>query len=232
MYKLDFDQNPTHTDPDAPLTPGAYRDAMQSVENYFRGAALDCLLGGARLEDAAKMILLASEAETLKNDPVPENGMFEITKGRVRDLRDGDTRAERAGDFVLVQNAFIGSLEAIGNQSLMQVCQVFADDLALTETCDNVDLPAALESALAGKHLAPYSRDADALVFTDADLDEYAGLLGDGCAGLDPEQRHEAAAAAVREWSDGHAMDGFADFLSDYRFEPVNGAMRSAGIKR
>ena len=90
--------------------------------------------------------------------------------------------------------------------------KIFAEELTR-------DTGLALDAALKGKYAMRYGRDVDALIFTDADIDEYAELLGNCCADLDPEQRSKAAADAVREWCRDHAMDGFSDFLYDYQPE-------------
>lgn len=79
--------------------------------------------------------------------------------------------------------------------------KIFAEELTR-------DTGLALDAALKGKYAMRYGRDVDALIFTDADIDEYAELLGNCCADLDPEQRSKAAADAVREWCRGHVRGG------------------------
>lgn len=102
--------------------------------------------------------------------------------------------------------------------------KIFAEELTR-------DTGLALDAALKGKYAMRYGRDVDALIFTDADIDEYAELLGNCCADLDPEQRSKAAADAVREWCRDHAMDGFSDFLYDYQPEQVKGMARNTGVR-
>ena len=104
-----------------------------------------------------------------------------------------------------------------------KVVKLFAEEIRR-------DTGLALDAALKGKYAGHYSRDAYALIFTEADIDEYAELLGGGCADLDPEQRPKAAADAVREWCRDHAMDGFSDFLYDYHPEQVKGMARNAVV--
>lgn len=86
------------------------------------------------------------------------------------------------------------------------------------------DTGLALDAALKGKHARHYSRDAYALIFTEADLDEYAELIDLDCPDLDAKQRREVAATAVREWCRDHAMDGFSVFFHDYAKEYARSA--------
>lgn len=92
---------------------------------------------------------------------------------------------------------------------------------------------AALDAALEGKHAGCYSRDVDALVFTDDDIDDYANMIEHGRPDLDFIQCREIASQAVTDWNDGHAMDGFTEFLYDYADEhaPAESVKQGGGIR-
>lgn len=92
---------------------------------------------------------------------------------------------------------------------------------------------AALDAALEGKHAGCYSRDVDALVFTDDDIDDYANMIEHGRPDLDFIQCREIASQAVTDWNDGHAMDGFTEFLYDYANEhaPAESVKQGGGIR-
>ena len=98
-----------------------------------------------------------------------------------------------------------------------KVTKLFAEELGR-------DTGLALDAALKGKHARHYSRDAYALIFPEADLDEYAELIDLDCPDLDAKQRREVAATAVREWCRDHAMDGFSVFFHDYAKEHARSA--------
>lgn len=84
-----------------------------------------------------------------------------------------------------------------------------------------------------GKHAGCYSRDVDALVFTDDDIDDYANMIEHGRPDLDFIQCREIASQAVTDWNDGHAMDGFTEFLYDYANEhaPAESVKQGGGIR-
>lgn len=92
---------------------------------------------------------------------------------------------------------------------------------------------AALDAALEGKHAGCYSRDVDALVFTDDDIDDYANMIEHGRPDLDFIQCREIASQAVTDWNDGHAMGGFTEFLYDYANEhaPAESVKQGGGIR-
>ena len=92
---------------------------------------------------------------------------------------------------------------------------------------------AALDAALEGKHAGCYSRDVDALVFTDDDIDDYANMIEHGRPDLDFIQCREIASQAVTDWNNGHAMDGFTEFLYDYADEhaPAESVKQGGGIR-
>lgn len=92
---------------------------------------------------------------------------------------------------------------------------------------------AALDAALEGKHAGCYSRDVDALVFTDDDIDDYANMIEHGRPDLDFIQCREIASQAVTDWNNGHAMDGFTEFLYDYANEhaPAKSVKQGGGIR-
>ena len=92
---------------------------------------------------------------------------------------------------------------------------------------------AALDAALEGKHAGCYSRDVDALVFTDNDIDDYANMIEHGRPDLDFIQCREIASQAVTDWNNRHAMDGFTEFLYDYANEhaPAKSVKQGGGIR-
>lgn len=89
------------------------------------------------------------------------------------------------------------------------------------------------DAALEGKHAGCYSRDVDALVFTDDDIDDYANMIEHGRPDLDFIQCREIASQAVTDWNNGHAMDGFTEFLYDYANEhaPAKSVKQGGGIR-
>ena len=90
-----------------------------------------------------------------------------------------------------------------------------------------------VDAALEGKHAGCYSRDVDALVFTDDDIDDYANMIEHGRPDLDFIQCREIASQAVTDWNNGHAMDGFTEFLYDYADEhaPAESVKQGGGIR-
>lgn len=230
FYRLD---NPAM--PDDSLTRDMLNSALQSAENYYRAGVLDTLLcnwGGMAI---AKQALIVAAAEGM-----PFRGeLFDVMSRAVGLLRATEASAAGVDDYTLAQSFLITGLHHMQNRCFdtisrdlgdvrymdtSKAVKIFAEELTR-------DTGLALDAALKGKYAMRYSRDVDALIFTDADIDEYAELLGDGCADLDPEQRREAASKALREWNDKHAMDGFSDFLYDYQPEQVKGVARNAGVR-
>lgn len=154
-------------------------------------------------------------------------------------IRATEGSAAGVSDFALAQSLLITGFHHMQNRCFDTVSRGLGD-VRYMDTSKAVkifaeeltrDTGLALDAALKGKYAMRYGRDVDALIFTDADIDEYAELLGNCCADLDPEQRPKAAADAVREWCRDHAMDGFSDFLYDYQPEQVKGMARNTGVR-
>ena len=230
FYRLD---NPAM--PDDPLTRDMLADALQSVENYHRGGAIDALLCNRDGMSVAKQALIVSAAKGLRSN----SGLFDAMSRAVVLIRATEGSAAGVSDCALAQSLLITGFHHMQNRCFDTVSRDLGD-VRYMDTSKAVkifaeeltrDTGLALDAALKGKYAMRYGRDVDALIFTDADIDEYAELLGNCCADLDPEQRSKAAADAVREWCRDHAMDGFSDFLYDYQPEQVKGMARNTGVR-
>lgn len=229
FYRLD---NPAM--PDDPLTRDMLADALLSVENYHRGGAIDALLCNRDGMSVAKQALIVSAANGLRSN----SGLYDAMSRTVGLIRATEGSAAGVSDYALAQCLLITGFHHMQNRCFdtfsrgpadtrfmdaSKVVKLFAEEIRR-------DTGLALDAALKGKYAGHYSRDAYALIFTEADIDEYAELLGGGCADLDPEQRPKAVADAVREWCRDHAMDGFSVFLYDYQPEQVKGMARNAVV--
>lgn len=223
FYRLD---NPAM--PDDPLTRDMLADALQSVENYHRGGAIDALLCNRDGMSVAKQALIVSAAKGLRSN----SGLFDAMSRAVGLIRATEGSAAGVGDYALAQSLLSTGLHHMQNRCFdtvtrdpadtrfmdtSKVTKLFAEELER-------DTGLALDAALKGKHARHYSRDAYALIFTEADLDEYAELIDLDCPDLDAKQRREVAATAVREWCRDHAMDGFSVFFHDYAKEYARSA--------
>ncbi|OKY91344.1 MAG: hypothetical protein BHV61_04715 [Collinsella sp. 60_9] len=123
----------------------------------------------------------------------------------------------------------VANVRANGDAAVRDYCQRF-DGVEL----QSFRLPQEqIDAALEGKHAGCYSRDVDALVFTDDDIDDYANMIEHGRPDLDFIQCREIASQAVTDWNDGHAMDGFTEFLYDYADEhaPAESVKQGGGIR-
>lgn len=223
FYRID---NPAM--PDDPLTRDMLADALQSVENSHRSAAMDALLCNRHGMDVAKQALIASAARGMQSS----GELFDMMSRAVGLIRATEGSAAGVGDYALAQSLLSTGLHHMQNRCFdtvtrdpadtrfmdtSKVTKLFAEELER-------DTGLALDAALKGKHARHYSRDAYALIFTEADLDEYAELIDLDCPDLDAKQRREVAATAVREWCRDHAMDGFSVFFHDYAKEYARSA--------
>lgn len=214
--------------PDDPLTRDMLADALQSVENSHRSAAMDALLCNRHGMDVAKRALIASAARGMQSS----GELFDMMSRAVGLIRATEGSAAGVGDYALAQSLLSTGLHHMQNRCFdtvtrdpadtrfmdtSKVTKLFAEELER-------DTGLALDAALKGKHARHYSRDAYALIFTEADLDEYAELIDLDCPDLDAKQRREVAATAVREWCRDHAMDGFSVFFHDYAKEYARSA--------
>lgn len=158
--------------------------------------------------------------------------LFDMMSRAVGLIRATEGSAAGVGDYALAQSLLSTGLHHMQNRCFdtvtrdpadtrfmdtSKVTKLFAEELER-------DTGLALDAALKGKHTRHYSRDAYALIFTEADLDEYAELIDLDCPDLDAKQRREVAATAVREWCRDHAMDGFSVFFHDYAKEYARSA--------
>lgn len=207
---------------------GKIADALQSVENSHRSAAMDALLCNRHGMDVAKQALIASAARGMQSS----GELFDMMSRAVGLIRATEGSAAGVGDYALAQSLLSTGLHHMQNRCFdtvtrdpadtrfmdtSKVTKLFAEELGR-------DTGLALDAALKGKHARHYSRDAYALIFTEADLDEYAELIDLDCPDLDAKQRRDLAATAVREWCRDHAMDGFSVFFRDYAKEHARSA--------
>lgn len=162
FYRID---NPAM--PDDPLTRDMLADALQSVENSHRSAAMDALLCNRHGMDVAKQALIASAARGMQSS----GELFDMMSRAVGSIRATESSAAGVGDY--------------------------------------------------------------ALIFTEADLDEYAELIDLDCPDLDAKQRREVAATAVREWCrDLLRRCGVVPQPADLVRRPPDPADAAAGTRR
>lgn len=199
FYRID---NPAM--PDDPLTRDMLADALQSVENSHRSAAMDALLCNRHGMDVAKQALIASAARGMQSS----GELFDMMSRAVGSIRATESSAAGVGDYALAQSLLSTGLHHMQNRCFdtvtrdpadtrfmdtSKVTKLFAEELER-------DTGLALDAALKGKHARHYSRDAYALIFTEADLDEYAELIDLDCPDLDAKQRC-ASGAATTPWT-------------------------------
>ena len=171
FYRID---NPAM--PDDPLTRDMLADALQSVENSHRSAAMDALLCNRHGMDVAKQALIASAARGMQSS----GELFDMMSRAVGLIRATEGSAAGVGDYALAQSLLSTGLHHMQNRCFdtvtrdtadtrfmdtSKVTKLFAEELER-------DTGLALDAALKGKHARYYSRDAYALIFTEADLDE------------------------------------------------------------
>lgn len=212
-------------------------DALRSAENYLRGNAIETLLCDWDGMSVAKQVLAAAAAERMQTS----GELFDAMARAIGLIRATDARASDVGDYALAQNLLITGLCHMKDRCFDAVSRDLADVRFMdaskvvktfTEELGR-DTGLALEKSLKGSHCVRYSRDVDALIFTEADIDDLADLIDIDCPATDERQRREIASQALREWNDGHAMDGFCDFLHDYaeRHVPEGAVKQAAGIR-
>lgn len=155
-------------------------------------------------------------------------------------IRATDERAGDVSDHTLAHNLLISGFEEMERDNTKLISrQISEGRLDIGEIARAFvgamgrKTGAALDAALEGKHAGCYSRDVDALVFTDDDIDDYANMIEHGRPDLDFIQCREIASQAVTDWNDGHAMDGFTEFLYDYADEhaPAESVKQGGGIR-
>ena len=231
-----FYRLPAPAAPEDPFTRDMLSDALRSAENYLRGNAIETLLCSWDDMSVAKQTLTAAAAERMQ----ASGELFDAMARAIGLIRATDARASVVGDYALAQNLLITGLRHMKDRCFDTVSRDPADVRfmdaskvvkAFTEELGR-DTGLALEKAIKGNHAERYSRDVDALIFTEADIDDFADLIDIDCPQADGTQRREIASSALREWNDGHAMDGFCDFLHDYaeRHAPEAGVKQAAGI--
>lgn len=211
--------------------------ALRSTENYFRSAALDSLLGDWDGMSVARQALAAAAAERMQTS----GELFDTIARAIALIRATDARASAVDDYALAQNLLITGLHSMKDRCFDAISRDpadvrFMDTSKVVKTFSeelgrNTGL--ALEHALMGRRDRHYSRDVDALIFTDADIDGFADLIDIDCPELDAAGRRDIAALAVREWNDEHAMEGFGDFLHEYaeRHAPEAAVQQAAGVR-
>lgn len=212
-------------------------DALQSVENYHRGGAIDALLCNRDGMSVAKQALIVSAAKGLRSN----SGLFDAMSRAVGLIRATEGSAAGVSDFALAQSLLITGFHHMQNRCFDTVSRGLGD-VRYMDTSKAVkifaeeltrDTGLALDAALKGKYAMRYGRDVDALIFTDDDIDDYANMIEHGRPDLDFIQCREIASQAVTGWNDGHAMDGFTEFLYDYANEhaPAESVKQGGGIR-
>lgn len=240
FYRLD---NPAM--PDDPLTRDMLADALQSVENYHRGGAIDALLCNRDGMSVAKQALIVSAAKGLRSN----SGLFDAMSRAVGLIRATESSAAGVSDFALAQSLLITGFHHMQNRCFDTVSRGLGD-VSYMDTSKAVkifaeeltrDTGLALDAALKGKYAMRYGRDVDALIFTDADIDEYAELLGNCSAtavptsipnsALRPPPMRYASGAATTPWtaSATSSMTTSPNRSRVWRETPASGIDRFSG---
>lgn len=151
-------------------------------------------------------------------------------------IRATDERAGDVSDHTLAHNLLISGFEEMERDNTKLISRQISEgrlDIGEIARAFVGAMGRKTGAALEGKHAGCYSRDVDALVFTDDDIDDYANMIEHGRPDLDFIQCREIASQAVTDWNDGHAMDGFTEFLYDYADEhaPAESVKQGGGIR-
>lgn len=220
------------------LTHDMARNLLVSAEHYYRDSALCGLLDNWNGLAVAQRALLVQAAKSMREDS-PDEAFASLSRA-IALIRATDERAGDVSDHTLAHNLLISGFEEMERDNTKLISrQISEGRLDIGEIARAFvgamgrKTGAALDAALEGKHAGCYSRDVDALVFTDDDIDDYANMIEHGRPDLDFIQCREIASQAVTDWNDGHAMDGFTEFLYDYADEhaPAESVKQGGGIR-
>ena len=220
------------------LTHDMARNLLVSTEHYYRDSALCGLLDNWNGLAVAQRALLVQAAKSMREDS-PDEAFASLSRA-IALIRATDERAGDVSDHTLAHNLLISGFEEMERDNTKLISrQISEGRLDIGEIARAFvgamgrKTGAALDAALEGKHAGCYSRDVDALVFTDDDIDDYANMIEHGRPDLDFIQCREIASQAVTDWNDGHAMDGFTEFLYDYADEhaPAESVKQGGGIR-
>lgn len=220
------------------LTHDMARNLLVSAEHYYRDSALCGLLDNWNGLAVAQRALLVQAAKSMREDS-PDEAFASLSRA-IALIRATDERAGDVSDHTLAHNLLISGFEEMERDNTKLISrQISEGRLDIGEIARAFvgamgrKTGAALDAALEGKHAGCYSRDVDALVFTDDDIDDYAKMIEHGRPDLDFIQCREIASQAVTDWNDGHAMDGFTEFLYDYADEhaPAESVKQGGGIR-
>lgn len=118
FYRID---NPAM--PDDPLTRDMLADALQSVENSHRSAAMDALLCNRHGMDVAKQALIASAARGMQSS----GELFDMMSRAVGSIRATESSAAGVGDYALAQSLLSTGLHHMQNRCFDTVTRDPAD---------------------------------------------------------------------------------------------------------
>lgn len=118
FYRLD---NPAM--PDDPLTRDMLADALQSVENYHRGGAIDALLCNRDGMSVAKQALIVSAAKGLRSN----SGLFDAMSRAVGLIRATEGSAAGVSDCALAQSLLITGFHHMQNRCFDTVSRGLGD---------------------------------------------------------------------------------------------------------
>lgn len=220
------------------LTHDMARNLLVSAEHYYRDSALCGLLDNWNGLAVAQRALLVQATKSMREDS-PDEAFASLSRA-IALIRATDERAGDVSDHTLAHNLLISGFEEMERDNTKLISrQISEGRLDIGEIARAFvgamgrKTGAALDAALEGKHAGCYSRDVDALVFTDDDIDDYANMIEHGRPDLDFIQCREIASQAVTDWNNGHAMDGFTEFLYDYANEhaPAKSVKQGGGIR-
>ena len=220
------------------LTHDMARNLLVSAEHYYRDSALCGLLDNWNGLAVAQRALLVQAIKSMREDS-PDEAFASLSRA-IALIRATDERAGDVSDHTLAHNLLISGFEEMERDNTKLISrQISEGRLDIGEIARAFvgamgrKTGAALDAALEGKHAGCYSRDVDALVFTDDDIDDYANMIEHGRPDLDFIQCREIASQAVTDWNNWHAMDGFTEFLYDYANEhaPAKSVKQGGGIR-
>ena len=154
------------------------RNLLVSTEHYYRDSALCGLLDNWNGLAVAQRALLVQAAKSMRR--FARRGVRSLSRA-IALIRATDERAGDVSDHTLAHNLLISGFEEMERDNTRLISrQISEGRLDIGEIARAFvgamgrKTGAALDAALEGKHAGCYSRDVDALVFTDDDIDDYA----------------------------------------------------------
>ena len=215
------------------LTDEADEAGIDACPEFYRNDYISMYLKTQGLA-VAQRALLVQAAKSMREDS-PDEAFASLSRA-IALIRATDERAGDVSDHTLAHNLLISGFEEMERDNTRLISRQISEgrlDIGEIARAFVGAMGRKTGTALEGKHAGCYSRDVDALVFTDDDIDDYANMIEHSRPDLDFIQCREIASQAVTDWNDGHAMDGFTEFLYDYANEhaPAESVKQGGGIR-